>query len=94
MKKIRGFAAPYSSLAGENPTSTPERALALNCRPAPRTPTSQYLSLDERMQIEMGIWGRNVVHPRSPNFFRFERDKQLEEKSSSGCDTRVPQVRK
>jgi hypothetical protein len=41
-----------------------------------------YLSADQKMMVATGTWGRSV-HLRGPNFFRYARDKRLEEERGS-----------
>jgi len=84
-----------SSVARGRLTIPPASASALQCPPTPEASTNYYyLSFDERMQMEMGIWGRYAVHPRGPNFFRVERDKELEKKWRSACPPKMPQTKK
>jgi hypothetical protein len=76
-----------SSLAGSDGPPRPLiRHPTLKCRTIPSTdPNLNYLSLDERMELAMGVWGKSIVHPLGPDYFRFERDMHRQEEQSSIC---------
>jgi hypothetical protein len=43
-----------------------------------------YLSSEESMELRTGTWGRSV-HPLSPNFYRYQRDKREQELLTPDC---------
>jgi hypothetical protein len=34
-----------------------------------------HLDLNDRMKMDLGTWGSNIVHPHGPNYFCAERNK-------------------
>src|ERR1700682_4463225 len=77
---------PQPSLAGDDLTGSLLRASAVNCSPAPVPSTRQcHLDLNDRMKMDMGTWGGNIVHPHGPNYFCVEHQKQLRQERNLGC---------
>jgi hypothetical protein len=82
--------ASSSSVAASNAWDPLPRTSSINCSELfGSTPRHNYLNLDERMELAMGEWGRNVVHPLGPNYFRFQRDKRDKEALKSACRLRA-----
>jgi hypothetical protein len=81
-----GIVAPHPCRAGDAPASALLRAAVVNCAPAATPSTRQcHLDLNDRMKMDLGTWGSNVVHPHGPNYFCVERRKQLEEERNRAC---------
>jgi len=77
--------APHPSFASVNHLAISPSALAVKCSSAPVTSTEQcHLDLNDRMKMLLGTWGKGV-HPAGPNYFCFERQKQLEQARRPGC---------
>jgi hypothetical protein len=61
---------------------TPGYSLAAHrlpkCASVPVAPAEQcHLDLNDRMKMDLGSWG-NGVHPRGPNYFCVQHQRQLE----------------
>lgn len=74
------FTTPSISAKLSDPGPLSARASKPWC---PRLPFPSYLSADQKMMIATGTWGRSI-HPRSPNFFRFQREMRFERERDSG----------
>jgi hypothetical protein len=69
--------------AGSASHTTPSLA-STNCG-GPMRLNLNTLGLDERMELAMGEWGRRVVHPLGPDYYRFQRARLHQEELSSIC---------
>src|SRR5260370_40097303 len=77
---------PRPSLAGDSLTSSSLGVSAVNCSPAPVPATRQcHPDLNDRMKMDIGTWGSNIVHPHGPNYFCVQRHKQREEERNRAC---------
>jgi len=76
---------PHPSRASANLTVSSLGAFAVKCSSVPVPSSRQcHLDLNDRMKMELGTWG-NGVHPKGPNYFCVEHQKQLEENRNRGC---------
>jgi len=50
------------------------------------------LTLDERMELERGMWGRSSIHPLGPDFYRYQRRKNEGGSPSSVCRLSVEET--
>jgi hypothetical protein len=77
---------PHPSLASADLTASSPGAWAVNCSSAPAKSARQcHLDLNDRMKMDLGTWGSNIVHPHGPNYFCVEHRKQLEEDRNRAC---------
>jgi hypothetical protein len=44
-----------------------------------------YLTVEEKMELEMGRWGQSGVHPLGPDFYRYQRQKNHADSRPSSC---------
>jgi hypothetical protein len=71
---------PRPSLAGDNVTDSRLSFSAIKGSSARATAVDPcHLDLNDRMKMDVGTWGSNIVHPHGPNYFCVERHKQLEQ---------------
>jgi hypothetical protein len=71
---------PRPSRAGDNVTESWLSFSAIKSSPSPATAADPcHLDLNDRMKMDIGTWGSNIVHPHGPNYFCAERYKQREE---------------
>jgi hypothetical protein len=72
------FAPARPSLAG------PRLAEHINTGCDAVSAAHQYLSLDDRMKLATGTWGRSV-HSEGPSFLRFEREDRRQKDAVLKC---------